>query len=118
VVFAELECGAGRALPLSTPRDARISVAGLTPSWNVKVSGRPLQTRGLAISGSGFTDECVEVCRQARLSQVILMTGEDIVAAFEHALTIGELIRKKAEYAMTEGRILVGTREIVEKLTS
>jgi hypothetical protein len=82
----------------------------------VKVSGRPLQTRGLVISGSGFTEVCVEVCRQARLSQVILMTGEDIVAAFEHALTIGELIRKKAEYAMTEGRILVGTQEIVEKL--
>lgn len=83
----------------------------------VKVSGRPLQTRGLVISGSGFTDECVEVCRQARMSQVILMTAEDIVAAFEHALTIDELIRKKAEFAMTEGRILVTTREIVEKLS-
>jgi len=46
------------------------------------------------------------------------MTSEDIVAAFEHALTIEELIRKEAEYAMTEGRILVGAQEIVEKLNS
>jgi len=67
------------------------------------------------ISGSGFTEECVEVCRQARLSQVILMTSEDIVAAFEHALRSGSSARRQS-YAMTECRILVGTQEIVEKL--
>jgi len=82
----------------------------------IKVSGRPLQTRGLFISGSGFTDECVEVCRQSKASQIIFMTCEDLVDAFENALSVAELIRKKAEYAMTEGKILVSAREILERL--
>ena len=82
----------------------------------VKISTRPLHTRGLFISGSGYTDECVEVCVKARMSQVILVACEDLVDCFENALTLSEMIRKKAEYAMTEGRILVSTREIIEKL--
>jgi restriction system protein len=82
----------------------------------VKVSGRPIKTRGLFISGSGFTDECIKVCTQTRMSEVVLMTAEDIVHAFEKSVPVSTIIRKKVECAATEGRIYVSAREIIEKL--
>ena len=82
----------------------------------IKVSGKALGTRGLVVSGSGYTEECVEVCQASDMRRVIFTTAEDLVEAFENELAVAELIRQKAEYAMTEGRILVGAREIIERL--
>lgn len=77
----------------------------------VKISERPVGTRGMYISASGFTKGCVEVCANAHIP-ALFTTLEDILLCLESERPLAGMLVKKYQKYSTERKIYVGYREL------
>lgn len=80
-------------------------------SFKSKVDSKITSTRGLFLSMTGFRDDVVEQFQRGRETNVILMTGEDLVVILEQRIGLTDALELKATKAAHEGKINVRLRD-------
>lgn len=80
-------------------------------SFKSRVSRRITSTRGLFLSISGFRSEVVTSFEAGSVSNVLLMTGEDLVCILEERCALTDALQRKADRAAQHGTVLTPLRD-------
>ena len=77
-----------------------------------KIHAKLQNTLGLFLSINGFSPTGIEAFLKSNRSSVVLMDGEDLMAALEERITFSDLLVRKKQHASQTGNIYLTYRQI------
>ena len=84
---------------------------------HAKVSGKAQWSRGLFIAVSGFTQDGLEALRTGKPTNLICMSGLDLLHVLEGTIDLSQVIRQKARRAAETNDAFVPVRDLFANVT-